>query len=106
MCGEPLTIEDVISVNLTGSFVMMQAVGRHMLERSRKDLPQPVGSTGSIINISSTGGKRGDWSSQLRRRKIRTFWPHHDRSIRVGDVWCRCNTIGFGAVVTPMTEVA
>jgi len=99
--------QDVISVNLTGCFVMMQAVGRHMLERARKDLPQPVGSTGSIINISSTGGKRGAiGQANYAAAKSGLFGLTMTGASEWAKYGVRCNTIGFGAVVTPMTEVA
>ncbi|GGY71014.1 SDR family NAD(P)-dependent oxidoreductase [Marinobacter zhanjiangensis] len=50
--AEDLPLEDwqtIINVNLTGVFLMAQAVGRHMLERG----------SGSIVNISSIAGKTG-----------------------------------------------
>lgn len=52
---------DVMEVNLTGCYLMMQAAGRHMLSRSSQGVPQPAGTTGSIVNISSTGAKRGSF---------------------------------------------
>lgn len=50
--AEDLPLEDwqtIINVNLTGVFLMAQAVGRHMLGRG----------SGSIVNISSIAGKTG-----------------------------------------------
>ena len=50
--AEDLPLEDwetIINVNLTGVFLMAQAVGRHMLDRG----------SGSIVNISSIAGKTG-----------------------------------------------
>lgn len=50
--AEDLPLEDwqtIININLTGVFLMAQAVGRHMLERG----------SGSIVNISSIAGKTG-----------------------------------------------
>ena len=35
----------VIDVNLTACYTMMQAVGRHMIERVKDNLPQPIGSS-------------------------------------------------------------
>ncbi|WP_417321003.1 SDR family NAD(P)-dependent oxidoreductase [Emcibacter sp.] len=45
----------VIDVNLTGAFLCMQAVGRHMVEMAKKGSANP----GSIVNISSVSGRRG-----------------------------------------------
>ena len=38
----------VIDVNLTGCYLMMQAVGRHMVDRAKGEMPQPAGTTGGI----------------------------------------------------------
>lgn len=99
--------QDVLSVNLTGCYVMMQTVGRHMLERARKDLPLPVGSTGSIINISSVGGKRGSLGqANYAAAKSGLFGLTMTGASEWAKYGVRCNTVGFGAVVTPMTEMA
>ncbi|GIT18679.1 MAG: hypothetical protein CM1200mP39_14850 [Dehalococcoidia bacterium] len=42
--------DQVISVNLKGTFLMSQAVSRHMIQR---------GGGGKIINMSSVSGKKG-----------------------------------------------
>lgn len=50
--AEELPLEDwqtIININLTGVFLMAQAVGRHMLSQR----------SGSIVNISSIAGKTG-----------------------------------------------
>ncbi len=99
--------EAVLSVNLTGCFVMMQAVGRHLLERARAGVPQPVGSTGSIVNISSTGGKRGSiGQANYSAAKAGLFGLTMTGASEWAKYGIRCNSVGFGAVVTPMTEVA
>jgi 3-oxoacyl-[acyl-carrier protein] reductase len=99
--------QDVLSVNLTGCYVMMQAVGRHMLERARENPPQPLGTTGSIVNISSTGGKRGSiGQANYAAAKSGLFGLTMTGAVEWAKYGIRCNSVGFGSVVTPMTEVA
>lgn len=45
----------VLDVNLTGAFVCLQAVGRHLVDKAKGGDPRP----GSIVNISSDAGRRG-----------------------------------------------
>lgn len=45
----------VIGVNLTGAFICLQAVGRHLINKAKEGDPNP----GSIVNISSDAGRRG-----------------------------------------------
>ena len=45
----------VIGVNLTGAFICLQAVGRHLISKAKEGDPNP----GSIVNISSDAGRRG-----------------------------------------------
>ncbi|MGH2354757.1 MAG: SDR family oxidoreductase [Chloroflexota bacterium] len=47
----------VMDVNATGSFIMSQAVGRHMIARAAET--PPGGCTGKIVNVSSIMGLRG-----------------------------------------------
>src|SRR5690606_23559531 len=47
--------QQVIDVNLTGSFIALQAVGRHMLQRAAGG----ERNVGSIVNVSSDAGRRG-----------------------------------------------
>ncbi|MFC4260289.1 SDR family NAD(P)-dependent oxidoreductase [Marinobacter lacisalsi] len=82
--AEDLPLEDwqtIINVNLTGVFLMAQAVGRHMLERG----------SGSIVNISSIAGKTGLTGSSaycaskggvdMLTRTLAVEWA--DRGVRV-----------------------
>lgn len=95
----------VIDVNLTGCYLMMQAVGRHMLARARESLPQPVGTTGSIVNISSTAGKRGSIGQvNYSAAKAGLFGMTMTGAREWAKYGIRCNSVGFGTVVTPMTE--
>jgi NAD(P)-dependent dehydrogenase (short-subunit alcohol dehydrogenase family) len=72
----------VIDVNLTGCYLMLQSVGRHMCNRARAELPQPTGTTGAIVNISSTAGKHRP--DQLLGRQGRAVRHDHDGSAGMG----------------------
>jgi NAD(P)-dependent dehydrogenase (short-subunit alcohol dehydrogenase family) len=48
---------DVLEVNATGTFVVTQAVGRHLLARAAET--PPGGCTGKIVNVTSIMGLRG-----------------------------------------------
>ena len=94
--------QDVIDVHLTGTFFWTQAVGRHMLERARGG--DRTG--GSIVNISSDAGRKGS-VGQINYAAAKAGmlgmtmtaareWSKHN---------IRSNSICFGVVETPMTEV-
>lgn len=106
---EKMTLEqwqEVIQVNLTGCFLMTQAVGRHMLSRARASLPEPTGSTGSIVNISSTAGKKGAIGQvNYAAAKSGLFGLTMTAAHEWAKYGIRCNSVGFGTVVTSMTEV-
>jgi 3-oxoacyl-[acyl-carrier protein] reductase len=97
--------QQVIDVNLTGCYLMLQAVGRHMLARARESMPQPTGTTGAIVNISSTAGKRGS-IGQVNYSAAKSGL--YGMTMTAAREWAkygvRCNSVGFGTVVTPMTE--
>lgn len=98
--------QEVLDVNLTGCYVMMQAVGRHMLARAREDKPEPAGTTGSIVNISSTGAKRGAFGqANYSAAKSGLFGLTMTAAIEWAKHGIRCNSVGFGTVITAMTEV-
>ena len=95
----------VIDVNLTGCYLMMQAVGRHMVERAKADMPQPAGTTGGIVNISSTAGKRGSIGQvNYSSAKAALFGMTMTGAKEWARYGIRVNSVGFGTVVTPMTE--
>jgi 3-oxoacyl-[acyl-carrier protein] reductase len=95
----------VIDVNLTGCYLMMQAVGRHMIDRAKADMPQPIGTTGGIVNISSTAGKRGSIGQvNYSAAKAGLFGMTMTGAREWARYGIRCNSVGFGTVVTPMTE--
>ncbi len=97
---------EVLEVNLTGCYVMTQAAGRHMLARARAALPQPTGTTGSIVNISSTGGKKGSFGqANYAAAKSGIFGLTMTAALEWAKYGVRCNSVGFGTVVTQMSEV-
>jgi len=97
---------DVMDVNLTGCYLMMQAAGRHMLDRARPEVPQPAGTTGSIVNISSTGAKRGAFGqANYSAAKSGLFGLTMTGAVEWAKYGIRCNSVGFGTVNTAMTEV-
>jgi 3-oxoacyl-[acyl-carrier protein] reductase len=94
--------QQVIDVHLTGSFLWTQAVGRHMLQRSKAG--EKV--LGSIVNISSDAGRRGT-IGQINYAAAKAGML--GMTMSVAKEWAkyqiRANTICFGVVETPMTEV-
>lgn len=97
---------DVMEVNLTGCYLMMQAAGRHMLDRARPDVPQPTGTTGAIVNISSIAGKRGSFGqANYSAAKSGLFGLTMTGAVEWAKYGIRCNSVGFGTVNTAMTEV-
>ncbi len=97
--------QSVIDVNLTGCYLMMQAVGRSMIARAKADMPQPAGTTGGIVNISSTAGKRGSIGQvNYSSAKAALFGMTMTGAKEWARYGIRVNSVGFGTVVTPMTE--
>ena len=92
----------VIDVNLTGVFHCLQAVGRHMIERVKEGDDSPC----RIVNVSSIAGRKGT-IGQINYGAAKSGvlgitmsaareWARHGICI---------NSVCFGAVETPMTEV-
>ena len=93
---------EVIDVHLTGSFIWLQAVGRHMVERARAGEKNP----GSIINISSDAGRKGSIGQiNYAAAKAGMFGLTMSAAREWGKHQIRTNTVCFGVVETPMTEV-
>lgn len=92
----------VIDVNLTGVFHCLQAVGRHMMERAEagEDAPR------RIVNVSSIAGRRGT-IGQINYGAAKSGVLGITMS--AAREWARfgicVNSVCFGAVETPMTEV-
>jgi 3-oxoacyl-[acyl-carrier protein] reductase len=92
----------VIDVNLTGVFLCLQAVGRHMIEQAEAGVDAPR----RIVNVSSIAGRRGT-VGQINYGAAKAGvlgitmsaareWARHGICV---------NSVCFGAVETPMTEV-
>ncbi len=97
------TWNEVLNVHLTGAFLFLKAMGSHLIERAKAGDPAP----GAIVNISSDAGRRGT-IGQINYGAAKSGmlgltmsaareWARH--GIRV-------NSVCFGVVETPMTEVA
>lgn len=102
---EKMTFEQwqaVIDVHLTGTFLWTQAVGRHLLARARG------GETGggSIVNISSDAGRKGSIGQvNYAAAKAGMLGVTMTTAREWGKHAIRANSICFGVVETPMTEV-
>lgn len=102
---EKMTLEQwqqVIDVHLTGAFHFLQVVGRHMLSRAQAGDACP----GSIVNVSSDAGRRGTIGQiNYGAAKAGVLGLTMCAAREWGQHNIRVNTIGFGVVETPMTEV-
>ena len=93
---------EVIDVHLTGSYIWLQAVGRHMIERARAGEKNP----GAIVNISSDAGRKGSIGQiNYAAAKAGMFGITMTAAREWGKHQIRTNTVCFGVVETPMTEV-
>ncbi|MBW8269143.1 SDR family NAD(P)-dependent oxidoreductase [Caldovatus aquaticus] len=93
--------QEVIDVNLTGCYLMQQAVGRHMIQRFKAGEKNP----GAIVNISSTAGKRGSIGQvNYSAAKAGLFGVTMTGAREWARYNIRVNSVGFGTVETPMTE--
>ncbi len=92
----------VIDVNLTGVFHCLQAVGRHMIERVKEGDDSPC----RIVNVSSIAGRKGT-IGQINYGAAKSGVLGITMS--AAREWARygicINSVCFGAVETPMTEV-
>lgn len=96
------TWQSVIDVNLSGVFYCLQAVGRHMLERIEAGDTAPA----SIVNISSDAGRRGTIGQiNYGAAKSGVMGLTMSSAREWSGKGVRVNTVLFGVVETPMTEV-
>ena len=97
----PQQWDEVIRVHLTGAFVWLQAVGRHMIERRK------AGDAGSasIVNISSDAGRKGSFGqANYAAAKAGMFGLSMTAAREWGRYGIRTNSVCFGVVETAMTE--
>lgn len=101
---EKMTVEawqQVIDVHLSGSFYFLQAVGRHLLARSRAG--EAV--SGAIVNISSEAGRNGTIGQiNYGAAKSGVLGLTMCAAREWAKYGIRVNTVSFGMVETPMTE--
>jgi 3-oxoacyl-[acyl-carrier protein] reductase len=99
--------KDVLDVHLTGAFLWTQAVGRHFVERAKAGPAlQGRASTGSIVNISSDAGRKGSVGQiNYAAAKAGMLGMTMTAAREWGKYRVRTNSLCFGVVETPMTEV-
>ncbi|MBL4906987.1 MAG: SDR family oxidoreductase [Sneathiella sp.] len=91
----------VIEVNLTGVYLCLQAVGRHMLERFKDGDT----SSASIVNVSSVAGRRGSIGQiNYAAAKAGVLGMTMTAAKEWGKSGIRVNSACFGVVATEMTE--
>ena len=102
--AERMTLEawqSVVDVNLTGSFLMLQAVGRHMIEQAKAG----VAGERSVVNIASDAGRRGTIGQiNYGATKAAIFGLTMSAAREWARFGIRVNTLSFGVIETPMTE--
>jgi len=98
----PQQWQEVIDVHLTGTFYWLQAVGRHMVARAKAG----DNSGGAIVNISSDAGRKGSIGQvNYAAAKAGMLGVTMTAAREWGRYNIRTNSICFGVVETPMTEV-
>jgi 3-oxoacyl-[acyl-carrier protein] reductase len=94
--------QQVIDVNLSGVFYCLQAVGRHMNERIEDGDKSPA----SIVNVSSDAGRRGTIGQiNYGAAKSGVLGITMSAAKEWAAAGIRVNSVCFGVVETPMTEV-
>jgi 3-oxoacyl-[acyl-carrier protein] reductase len=92
----------VLRVHLTGSFLCMQAVGRRLIARHKAG--EQVAA--AIVNISSDAGRQGTVGQiNYSAAKAGLLGATMSAAREWARYGVRVNTVSFGLVETPMTEV-
>ena len=92
----------VIDVNLSGVFYVLQAVGRHFLDRMNAGDDSP----GRIVNTSSVAGRRGTIGQiNYGAAKSGVLGITMSAAREWAKYGINVNSVCFGTVETPMTEV-
>lgn len=88
--------QQVINANITGTFLMSQAVGRHMIEQGK----------GSIVNVASIAGLGGGQLNTLGYNSSKAAVINMTRALAVewGKYNIRVNAVAPGMFPTRMTE--
>jgi len=95
------TWQQVIDVNLSGVFYYLQAVGRHMYDRTKDGDTAPA----SIVNISSDAGRRGTIGQiNYGAAKSGVMGITMSAAREYAAKGIRVNSVCFGVVETKMTE--
>ncbi|KAI0242296.1 Estradiol 17-beta-dehydrogenase 8 [Lamellibrachia satsuma] len=91
------SFDEVIAVNLKGTFLLSQAVGRHMVENAVQGC--------SIINISSIVGKVGNLGQcNYASSKAGVIGFSKSAAKELAKFGIRCNSILPGFIETPMLD--
>lgn len=94
--------QDVIDVHMTGTFCWLQAVGKQMIDRAKGGDT----SGGAIVNISSDAGRKGSIGQiNYAAAKAGMLGMTMTAAREWGRYNIRTNSVCFGVVETPMTEV-
>ena len=94
--------QKVLDVNLTGSFLFLQAVGVHLIQRAKAGDRAP----GAIVNVSSDAGRRGTVGQiNYGAAKSGILGLTMSSAREWARFGIRVNSVCFGVVETPMTEV-
>lgn len=93
--------QQVIDVHLTGSFICLQAVGKQFIQQANAGR---MG--GAVVNVSSDAGRKGTVGQvNYGTAKAGTLGMTMSAALEWARYGVRVNTVAFGVVETPMTEV-